>query len=85
MRLYLAIAALVLVLAAHAEAQEEPTIEQHFASFHTKVKEFGSDVAEKTMATIKEIEQSEFAAKTKNWFTEQFEKMKKQFDETFTN
>ncbi|XP_007231203.2 apolipoprotein C-I [Astyanax mexicanus] len=85
MRLYLAIAALVLVLAAHAEAQEEPTIEQHFANFHTKVKEFGSDVAEKTMATIKEIEQSEFAAKTKNWFTEQFEKMKKHIDETFTN
>ncbi|XP_072535130.1 apolipoprotein C-I [Salminus brasiliensis] len=85
MRLYLAVAALMLVLATHAEAQEEPTIEQHFANFHSKIKEFGSDLTDKTMATFKEIEQSEFATKTRNWFSEQFEKMKQKIDETFTN
>ncbi|KAL7886665.1 hypothetical protein AOLI_G00043860 [Acnodon oligacanthus] len=79
MRLYLAVAALMLVLLAHAEAQEEPTIEQHFANFQTKVMELGKDLSEKATAAFKKLEESEFATKTTNWFNEQMSKIKDAF------
>ncbi|KAL7875076.1 hypothetical protein SRHO_G00060460 [Serrasalmus rhombeus] len=79
MRLYLAVAALMLVLLAHAEAQEEPTIEQHFATFQTKVMELGKDLSEKATAAFKKLEESEFATKTKSWFDEQMTKLKDTF------
>ncbi|XP_066539767.1 apolipoprotein C-I [Hoplias malabaricus] len=78
MRLYLAVAALMLVLAAQTEAQES-TIGERFSDFHTKVMEFGQDLSEKTVAAFKKIEESEFATKSKNWLTEQFGKIKQTF------
>ncbi|KAI2655265.1 Apolipoprotein C-I [Labeo rohita] len=83
MKLYLAAAVLMLVLAVHTEAQEEPTLEQQFAKFQTQVKEIADDLTEKTKTTFEQIENSEFAIKTKNWFTEQFEKVKQKLSETF--
>ncbi|XP_052000501.1 apolipoprotein C-I [Xyrauchen texanus] len=85
MKLYLAAVVLMLVLAAHTEAQEEPTLEQHFAKFHTQVKEIAGDMTEKTKNAFEQFEQSEFAVKTKNWFTEQFDKMKQKLGETFNS
>ncbi|KAI4884674.1 hypothetical protein NFI96_034282 [Prochilodus magdalenae] len=76
MKLYLAIAALMLVLAAHADAEEETTIEQHFANFHSKVMEIGSDLSEKAATAFKKLEESEFATKARSWFEEQFAKLK---------
>ncbi|XP_062847967.1 apolipoprotein C-I [Trichomycterus rosablanca] len=78
MKLYLALATLMLVLMAQCEA-EEPSIEQHFANFQAKMKEFGSDLTEKTASALKQIEESELATKTKSWFTEQMEKLKQSF------
>ncbi|MCJ8728919.1 hypothetical protein PDJAM_G00010020 [Pangasius djambal] len=83
MKLYLAVATLMLVLIAHSEAVEEPTIEQHFANFQAKLQEFGSDLTEKTTKVLKDFETSEFATNTKNWLNEQFEKVKQKFDEAF--
>ncbi|XP_051573888.1 apolipoprotein C-I-like [Myxocyprinus asiaticus] len=83
MKLFLAAAVLMLVLATHTEAQEESTLEQQFANFHTQVKEIAGDLTEKTKNAFEQFEQSEFAVKTKNWFTEQFEKMKQKLSEGF--
>ncbi|MBW8245301.1 hypothetical protein K1F50_21065, partial [Muricauda oceani] len=83
MKLYLAAAVLMLVLAVHTEAQDEPTLEQHFAKFQTQVKEIADDLTEKTKTTFEKIGNSEFGEKTKNWFTEQFEKMKQSLSGTF--
>ncbi|KAG7469238.1 hypothetical protein MATL_G00126750 [Megalops atlanticus] len=84
MKLPIALAVLFLVLAAHTEAQEvEPTLEERFATFQTQMKEFAEDLTEKTKATFEQIHQSDFAVKTRNWFTEQFDKVKQRLDETF--
>ncbi|KAK1795464.1 hypothetical protein P4O66_010630 [Electrophorus voltai] len=84
MKLYLAVAALLLVLLAHTEAQEEPTVEEHFANIHTKLKEFGEDLSEKAISALKKLEESELASKTRSWITENIEKLKQKIDETFT-
>ncbi|XP_018931191.1 apolipoprotein C-I [Cyprinus carpio] len=83
MKLYLAAAVLMLVLAVHTEAQEEPTLEQHFTKFQTQVKAIADDLTEKTKSTFENLEKSEFVTKTKNWFTEQFEQIKQKMTETF--
>ncbi|XP_067305775.1 apolipoprotein C-I [Pseudorasbora parva] len=76
MKLYLAAAVLMLVLAVQTEAQDEPTLEQRFATFQTQVKAIADDLTEKTKDTFEKLDKSEFATKTKSWFSEQFEKMK---------
>uniref|UniRef100_A0A671Q514 Apolipoprotein C-I-like n=1 Tax=Sinocyclocheilus anshuiensis TaxID=1608454 RepID=A0A671Q514_9TELE len=83
MKLYLAAAVLMLLLAVHTEAQEEPTLEQQFAKFQTQVKEIADDLTENTKTTFEQLEKSEFAIKTKNWFTEQYKKVKQKMAETF--
>ncbi|XP_043117982.1 apolipoprotein C-I [Puntigrus tetrazona] len=83
MKLYLAAAVLMLVLAVHTEAQEESTLEQRFAKFQTQVKEIADDLTEKTKTTFENIEKSDFAVKTKNWFSEQYEKVKQKLTESF--
>ncbi|XP_052473463.1 apolipoprotein C-I [Carassius gibelio] len=76
MKLYLAAAVLMLVLAVHTEAQDEPTLEQQFAKFQTKVMELTEDLTQKTKTTFEELEKNELVIKTRNWLTEQFEAMK---------
>ncbi|NP_001278815.1 apolipoprotein C-I isoform 1 precursor [Danio rerio] len=84
MKLYLAAAVLMLVLAVHtAEAQEEPTLEQHFTKFGTQMKEIAEDLADKTKTAFQNIEQSELGTKTRNWFNDQYEKLKQKMTETF--
>ncbi|MBB6682330.1 hypothetical protein H4O20_12840, partial [Aequorivita sp. 609] len=83
MKLYLAAAVLMLVLAVQTEAQDEPTLEERFAKFQTQVKEIAEDLTEKTKTTFEQLDKSEFAVKTKSWFNEQYEKMKQKLSETF--
>ncbi|XP_036449127.1 apolipoprotein C-I-like [Colossoma macropomum] len=79
MRLYLAVAVLMmLVVAAQAETQMPPAF-QKIADFHQKVVEFGSDLSDKASAAFKKLEESEFVTKTKSWFTEQMSKLKDAF------
>ncbi|KAM6967457.1 apolipoprotein C-I [Aplochiton taeniatus] len=81
MKLSIAIAVLMLVFAAHTEAQEEQTLEEKFANFGSQVTELTKDLAEKTKTTFDQIHTSEFATNTRNWFSEQFEKVKAKLDE----
>ncbi|KAI1886301.1 hypothetical protein AGOR_G00212590 [Albula goreensis] len=84
MKLPIAVAVLFLVLAANTEAQEaEPTIEERFATFGNQMKEFADDLSEKTKTAFEQIHQSDFAVKTRSWFSEQFEKMKDTLEKTF--
>ncbi|KAJ8388867.1 hypothetical protein AAFF_G00126230 [Aldrovandia affinis] len=93
MKLPIAIAVLFLVLAANTGAEEaqaegeepqaEPTLEERFTNFGIQIKTFADGLKDKTKATFEEIHQSDFAIKTRNWFTDQFQKMKEKVDETF--
>ncbi|XP_065117063.1 apolipoprotein C-I [Paramisgurnus dabryanus] len=82
MKLYLAAAVLMLVLAAHTEAQED-TLEQRFANFQNQMKDMTEDLAQKTKETFAKVENHEYVVKTKNWLSEQFEKVKQKMSETF--
>merc|ERR1712189_41919 len=66
MRLYLAVAVLMLAFVAYTEAQEE-TIEQK--------SEVGKSLADRAKTTFDQIQTSEFASTTKSWFEEQVEKL----------
>ncbi|XP_061574438.1 apolipoprotein C-I [Cololabis saira] len=75
MRLYLAVALLMVALVAFTEAQEAG-IEEKFTKFGEQMSEFGRNFAEKAKDTFQNIGNSEFGETTRNWFTEQFEKIK---------
>ncbi|XP_037642016.1 apolipoprotein C-I [Sebastes umbrosus] len=82
MRLYLAVAMLMLAFVAYTEAQDaEPTVEERFSQFGQKMTEMGQTVAEKARAAMDTVQNSEFAKKTNDWFTEQFNRMKAKMEE----
>lgn len=79
MKLYLALAVLMLAFVAYTEAQDaQGGIEESFARFTEQVNELGRDWAAKAKTTFEGIQQSEFAQTSRNWFQEQFEKVKSQ-------
>ncbi|XP_030250215.1 apolipoprotein C-I [Sparus aurata] len=80
MRLFLAVAVLMLAFIAYTEAQEETT-EQTFAKFGEQMTEMGKDLAEKAKTTFENINNSEFAVTSRNWFTQQLEKLKNRVQE----
>ncbi|XP_039629526.1 apolipoprotein C-I [Polypterus senegalus] len=74
----LLIAALVLVaVIALAEAEEKPILAQHFETIQTHMEDLG----QKAREAFEKVQNSEFTSKTRNWFTEQFEKMKQSWSE----
>ncbi|XP_035862202.1 apolipoprotein C-I isoform X2 [Sander lucioperca] len=75
MRLYLAVAVLMLAFVAYTEAQEE-TIEQRFAVFQDQMAEMGKNLAEKAKTTFEQFQTSDLAVKSQNWFCEQYESLK---------
>lgn len=80
MRLYLAVAVLMLAFVAYTEAQEE-TIEQKFVKFGEQMSEVGKSLADRAKTTFDQIQTSEFASTTKSWFEEQIEKLKTKLQE----
>ncbi|KAM4581580.1 apolipoprotein C-I [Odontesthes bonariensis] len=78
MRLYLAVAVLMLAFVAYTEAQEE-AVDDKFSQFGQQLGDFGKSLAEKAKTTFQDIQDSEFAVTTRNWFSDQFEKMKSKF------
>ncbi|XP_047217376.1 apolipoprotein C-I [Girardinichthys multiradiatus] len=80
MRLYLAAAVLLLAFVAYTEAQDD-AIADKFTNFGDQIAEFGKNVAEKAQTHFDNIRTSDFAESTKNWFTEQFQKIKAKLDE----
>uniref|UniRef100_A0A3Q0SIQ8 Apolipoprotein C-I n=1 Tax=Amphilophus citrinellus TaxID=61819 RepID=A0A3Q0SIQ8_AMPCI len=81
MRLYLAVAVLMLAFVAYTEAQEEETLDQKLSAFGDKLTEFGRSIADKAKTTFQDIHNSEFGTNARNWFREAFEKMKAKADE----
>ncbi|XP_030606045.1 apolipoprotein C-I [Archocentrus centrarchus] len=75
MRLYLAVAVLMLAFVAYTEAQEE-TVDQRLSAFGDKLTEFGRSIADKAKTTFQDIHNSEFGTNARNWFKDAFEKMK---------
>ncbi|XP_047454733.1 apolipoprotein C-I [Mugil cephalus] len=75
MRLYLAVAMLMLAFVAYTEAQEE-TVEQRFAKFGDQMSEFGRTLAEKAKSTFQDIQTSDFITSSRDWFSQQLEKLK---------
>ncbi|KAM6935973.1 apolipoprotein C-I [Lycodopsis pacificus] len=79
MKLYLAVAVLMLAFVAYTEAQdqvEEQTIEQRFSNFGEQVAEVGKNLAEKAKTTFEEIQSSKFAADSRDWFQTQIDNLK---------
>ncbi|KAG7474777.1 apolipoprotein C-I-like [Solea senegalensis] len=79
MRLYLAVAVLMLAFVAYTEAQDD-TIEERFSAFTDRVAEMSRNLAEKAKANMQEFQSSEFATKAKNWITERVEAVKNSFN-----
>ncbi|KAI3361197.1 hypothetical protein L3Q82_013397 [Scortum barcoo] len=73
MRLYLAVAVLMLAFVAYTEAQEE-TIEEKFNKFGEQVAAVGRDIAEKAKTGFESFQNSEFYTTSRNWFQEQMHK-----------
>merc|ERR1739849_40092 len=77
MKLFLAVAVLLLAFAAHTGAQEEEkTVEQRLADFGAQVTELTSNLADKTKEAFEKIHTSETATGIRDWFTETFNKVK---------
>ncbi|XP_078107957.1 apolipoprotein C-I [Sander vitreus] len=75
MRLYLAVAVLMLAFVAYTEAQED-TIEQKFVAFRDHMTEMSKSLAEKAKTTFEQFQTSDLAVQSKNWFQEQIESLK---------
>ncbi|XP_070691954.1 apolipoprotein C-I [Pempheris klunzingeri] len=81
MRLYLAVAVLMLAFVAYTEAQEE-TVEQRLTRFGGEVTEMSKTLADKAKAAFEQIQTSEIVSKTSDWFQQQFEILKTKISET---
>ncbi|KAM8735106.1 apolipoprotein C-I-like [Acanthopagrus schlegelii] len=80
MRLFLAVAVLMLAFIAYTEAQEE-TVEQKMAQFGERVTQMGQELAEKAKTAFESVHNSEAMTKTRDWFTEHFEAIKTKVQE----
>ncbi|XP_063343318.1 apolipoprotein C-I [Pelmatolapia mariae] len=81
MRLYLAVAVLMLAFVAYTEAQDDTSIQDRFDKFGQKLTEIGQSLAEKTKTAFHDIHNSEFGTSTRNWFTDAFQKIKDKIEE----
>ncbi|XP_004767701.1 apolipoprotein C-I [Mustela nigripes] len=88
MRLFLALPVLVVVLAmvleGPAPTQAAPEISSTFERIPDKLKEFGNTLEDKARAAIETIKQSDIPAKTRNWFSETYSKLKERLKTAFS-
>ncbi|XP_070768522.1 apolipoprotein C-I [Enoplosus armatus] len=80
MKLYLAVAVLMLAFVAFTEAQDD-TIEQKFSKFGEQVSEVGRNLAEKAKTTFEQVHNSDFAVNTRNWFDDLMSKLRTKVEE----
>ncbi|KAK9514082.1 hypothetical protein VZT92_027571 [Zoarces viviparus] len=79
MKLYLAVAVLMLAFVAYTEAQdqeEELTIEHRLNNFGEQVVGVSKTLAEKAKTTFEEIQNSKFATDSRDWFQRQIDNLK---------
>nr|KAF6408973.1 apolipoprotein C1 [Rousettus aegyptiacus] len=83
MRLILSLPVLAVVLAmvleGPAPAQAAPDVSSTLESISEKLTEFGRTVADKFGKAVDQIKKSDFPEKTRNWFSEMFNKLKEKF------
>ncbi|XP_020505998.1 apolipoprotein C-I [Labrus bergylta] len=79
MRLFLAVAVLMLAFVAYTEAQEEETVQQKLSNLGDQMTEMGKNLAEKAKTTFDELSNSQFASDTRDWFTKHIEQLKSKF------
>ncbi|XP_072316456.1 apolipoprotein C-I [Eucyclogobius newberryi] len=79
MKLYLAIAVLMLAFVAYTEVAEA-SVENRFNQFGQQVTDFGKTVAEKAKSAMSDFNQNENVQKAKNWFQERLEAVKAKFN-----
>ncbi|XP_032243956.1 apolipoprotein C-I isoform X1 [Phoca vitulina] len=88
MRLFLSLPVLVVVLAmvleGPAPTQAAPEISSTLGRIPDKLKEFGNTLEDKARAAIESMKQSDIPAKTRNWFSETFNKVKEQLKTAFS-
>uniref|UniRef100_A0A3B4U3M2 Apolipoprotein C-I n=1 Tax=Seriola dumerili TaxID=41447 RepID=A0A3B4U3M2_SERDU len=80
MKLYLAVAVLVLAFVAYTEAQED-TIQQRFTKFGEEMSEMGRNLAEKAKTSFEGFQSSDIAVNSRNWFQEQLESLRAKLGE----
>ncbi|XP_043850173.1 apolipoprotein C-I isoform X2 [Dromiciops gliroides] len=64
--------------------QGSSSVAEGFERFQEKLKELSDTVANKAKAAIAQLKHSEFSTKTRNWFTQNFQKMKEKMEATFS-
>ncbi|XP_075047699.1 apolipoprotein C-I [Mixophyes fleayi] len=83
MKLLLAVSVVLIALTVLAEPSsaesEQPSVKERFQSFGESVKDAATKVGEKTKAVFKDIHESEFATKTRDFFSDGFKKIKEKF------
>ncbi|HAZ7284821.1 TPA: hypothetical protein J8I68_004463, partial [Escherichia coli] len=79
MRLYLAVALLMLAFVAYTEAQDV-SVEERFNQFGQHMTEFGKTVADRAKTAMDEFNRNENVQKAKNWFQEKFDKIAANFN-----
>ncbi|NP_001183977.1 apolipoprotein C-I [Canis lupus baileyi] len=88
MRLILSLPVLVVVLSmvleGPAPAQAAGEISSTFERIPDKLKEFGNTLEDKARAAIESIKKSDIPAKTRNWFSEAFKKVKEHLKTAFS-
>merc|ERR1712035_169393 len=72
MRLYLAVAVLMLAFVAYTDAQED-TFEQKLKKFTDKITYLGRDAIEKAQTLANDFQNSEPVVTSKNWVSEQMQ------------
>ncbi|XP_045844347.1 apolipoprotein C-I [Meles meles] len=83
MRLFLSLPVLVVVLAMVLEGPA-PAQAAPFERIPDKLKEFGNTLEDKARAAIETIKQSDIPAKTRNWFSETYNKVKERLKTAFS-
>ncbi|XP_072836122.2 apolipoprotein C-I isoform X1 [Pogona vitticeps] len=91
MQLAFSVAVVLVALSVVADSAEdpvtstEPTLAQKFEKFQHGLQTFAERVGEKTKAAFLDLHHSEIGNKTRNWFTENFQKLKEKFKATFSS
>ncbi|KAM9852698.1 apolipoprotein C-I [Aulostomus maculatus] len=80
MRLYLAVAVLLLALVAYTEAQDQ-TFQERFQSFTQQVTDATRDLGDQTSAAFESFKNSEFAEKFRGFFSGIYESSRKAIED----
>ncbi|XP_074540195.1 apolipoprotein C-I [Halichoeres trimaculatus] len=81
MRLFLAVAVLVLALVAYTEAQDA-TFQEHVTKIGQQLTEAGKNFAERAHGVIEDIGNSEVVVSGRNWLSGVVDKMRERFANT---